>query len=296
MSENEIATTEESIAEDLCEIYTAAGIHSMEHLVLVTTGCEGADVADLGIHASDLTERVCEAMRWSVPTKSITGPIGNLYQVTGPTYWDTLEQPTLQDIVDMADLIGTTIFQTGTREAVKVNWSTVKKICQGQGDIVSRKWQIDAGILEDDPDAPLADLDPMAFFQDVLQARDREKATKVKYRNAKGNQDQTAEVTGAIMAAGYGEHLDEDSIAKADAARNAAKVTADPDREVLVALDIISGVLTGKVDCGKQAYFLQEMDRLRGDYENFRQSLGLTRVAGVEDPVSAPPMESVDAN
>jgi len=143
-------------------------------------------------------------------------------------------------------------------------------------------------------DPVLDDLDIMAFFTDVLQARDREKAAKVLYRNAKGNQDQTAEVTGAVMAAGYGEHLDEESIAKADAARNAAKVTADPDREVLVALDIISGVLTGKVDCGKQAYFLQEMDRLRGDYENFRQSLGLTPVAG-ETPAPVPAPESVVA-
>ena len=287
MPENEIATTEESIAQDLKEIYTAAAFHSMEHLVLVTTACEGADVADLGIHASDLTERVCKAMQWSVPTKSITTPIGNLYEVTAPTYWDTLDQPGLQDIVDMADLIGQTIFKTGTPDAIKVNWSTVKKICQGNGQIVERK------ALED---PALDDLDIMAFFQDVLEARDREKANKVKYRNAKGNQDQTAEVAGAIMAAGYGEHLDEESVAKADKARNAAKVTADPDHNVLLALDIISGVLTGKVDCIKQAYFLQEMDRLRGDYENFRQSLGLTRVAGVEDPVPAPPLESVDAN
>ena len=255
--------------------------------MLVTTACEGADVADLGIHASDLTERVCKAMQWSVPTKSITTPIGNLYEVTAPTYWDTLDQPGLQDIVDMADLIGQTIFKTGTPDAIKVNWSTVKKICQGNGQIVERK------ALED---PALDDLDIMAFFQDVLEARDREKANKVKYRNAKGNQDQTAEVAGAIMAAGYGEHLDEESVAKADKARNAAKVTADPDHNVLLALDIISGVLTGKVDCIKQAYFLQEMDRLRGDYENFRQSLGLTRVAGVEDPVPAPPLESVDAN
>ena len=296
MSENEIATTEESIAKDLAEIYTAAGIHSMEHLVLVTTGCEGADVADLGIHASDLTERVCKAMRWSVPTKSITGPIGNLYQVTGPAYWDTLDQPGLQDIVDMADLIGTTIFQTGTPEAVKVNWSTVKKICQGQGEIVSRKWQIDAGILEDDPDAPLADLDPIAFFQDVLQARDREKANKVKYRNAKGNQDQTAEVTGAIMAAGYGEHLDADSIAKANTARNAAKVTADADHTVLVALDVIGNVHSGDLEVVKLPYFVEALDRICDNHQNFRQSLGLTRVAGVEDPVPAPPLETVDAN
>ena len=287
MSENEIATTEESIAQDLKEIYTAAAFHSMEHLVLVTTACEGADVADLGIHASDLTERVCKAMQWSVPTKSITTPIGNLYEVTAPTYWDTLDQPSLQDIVDMADLIGQTIFKTGTPDAIKVNWSTVKKICKGNGQIVERK------ALED---PALDDLDIMAFFQDVLEARDREKANKVKYRNAKGNQDQTAEVAGAIMAAGYGEHLDEESVAKADKARNAAKVTADPDHNVLLALDIISGVITGKVDCIKQAYFLQEMDRLRGDYENFRQSLGLTRVAGVEDPVPAPASESVDAN
>ena len=287
MSENEIATTEESIAQDLKEIYTTAAFHSMEHLVLVTTACEGADVADLGIHASDLTERVCKAMQWSVPTKSITSPIGNLYEVTAPTYWDTLDQPSLQDIVDMADLIGQTIFKTGTPDAIKVNWSTVKKICQGNGQIVERK------ALED---PALDDLDIMAFFQDVLEARDREKANKVKYRNAKGNQDQTAEVAGAIMAAGYGEHLDEESVAKADKARNAAKVTADPDHNVLLALDIISGVLAGRVDCIKQAYFLQEMDRLRGDYENFRQSLGLTRVAGVEDPVPAPALESVDAN
>lgn len=280
------ATTEESIARDLAKIYTTAAFHSMEHLVLVTTGCERADVADLGIYASDLTERVCKSMQWSVPSKSITGPIGNLYEATAPTYWETLEAPTLQDIVDMADLIGQTIFQTGTSEAIKVNWSTVKKICQGNGQIVERK------ALED---PALDDLDIMAFFTDVLQARDREKAAKVLYRNAKGNQDQTAEVAGAIMAAGYGEHLDEESIAKADTARHAAKVTADPDHNVLVALDIVSGVLTGTVDCGKQAYFLQEMDRLRGDYENFRQSLGLTRVAGVEDPVPVPAPESVDA-
>jgi len=279
-------TTEESIAKDLAEIYTMAAFHSMEHLVLVTTGCERADVADLGIHASDLTEQVCKSMQWSVPTKSITGPIGNLYEATAPTYWETLEAPTLQDIVDTADLIGQTIFQTGTPEAIKVNWSTVKKICQGNGQIVERK------ALED---PALDDLDIMAFFTDVLQARDREKAAKVLYRNAKGNQDQTAEVTGAIMAAGYGEHLDEDSIAKADTARNAAKVTADPDHEVLVALDILSGVLTGKVDCGKQAYFLQEMDRMRPDYENYRQSLGLTRVAGVADPAPVPAPESVVA-
>ena len=288
-------TTEESIAKDLAEIYTTAAFHSMEHLVLVTTGCERADVADLGIHASDLTKRVCAEMRWKAPTKSITGPIGNLYEATAPTYWETLEAPTLQDIVDTADLIGQTIFQTGTPEAVKVNWSTVKKICQGNGQMVERKALVDAGVIKDDADNPLADLDIMAFFTDVLQARDREKAEKVLYRNSKGNQDQTAEVTGAIMAAGYGEHLDKDSIAKADKARNAAKVPTDPDREVLVALEIISGVLTGRVDCGKQAYFLQEMDRLRGDYENFRQSLGLTPVAGeTPAPVPAPVVATVE--
>jgi hypothetical protein len=279
--------TTDSVAQDLSEIYTASGLQSMEHLVLVTFACEEADVGDLGIHASDLREEVCKAMRWSAPTKSITGPIGNLYQVTAPKYWDTLEQPTLQDIVDMADLIGHTIFQTGTDRAVKVNWSTVKKICQGQGDIVSRKWQVDAGILEDDPDAPLADLDIMAFFPDVLQARDREKANKVKYRNAKGNQDQTAEVTGAIMAAGYGEHLDADSIAKADSARNAAKVTADPDHSVLVALDIINNVHSGDLEVAKLPYVIEALDRICANHQNYRQSLGMTLVAGVADPVPA---------
>ena len=279
MMSKTIETTEASIAQDLVEIYTTAAFHSMEHLVLVTTACERADVADLGIHASDLTEQVCKSMQWSVPTKSITGPIGNLYEATVPAYWENLEAPTLQSIVDTADLIGQTIFQTGTPEAVKVNWSTIKKICQGQGEIVERK------ALED---PALDDLDIMAFFQDVLQARDREKANKVKYRNPKGNQDQTAEVTGAIMAAGYGEHLDADSIAKADFARNAAKVTADPDHNVLLALDIIGGVLNGTVPIEKREYFVQEMDRMRDDYENFRQSLGLTRVAGV-----APVVESV---
>lgn len=286
MSENEILTTD-SVARDLSEIYTVSGLQSMEHLVLVTFACEQADVGDLGIHASDLREKVCEAMRWSAPTKSITGPIGNLYEVTAPKYWDTLEQPTLRDIVDMADLIGHTIFQTGTDKAVKVNWSTVRRICQGQGEIVSRKWQVDAGILADDTDAPLADLDIMAFFQDVLQARDREKAEKVKYRNARGNQDQTAEVTGAIMAAGYGEHLDADSIAKADSARNAAKVTADPDHSVLVALDTINDVHSGDLQVVKLPYVIQELDRICADHQNYRQSLGMTRVAGVDDPAPA---------
>jgi len=283
--------TTDSVAQDLSKIYTVSGLQSMEHLVLVAFACEQADVGDLGIHASDLREKVCEAMRWSAPTKSITGPIGNLYQVTAPKYWDTLEQPTLQDIVDMADLIGHTIFQTGTSQAVKVNWSTVKKICQGQGEIVSRKWQVDAGILEDDSDAPLADLDVMAFFQDVLQARDREKAEKVKYRNAKGNQDQTAEVTGAIMAAGYGEHLDADSIAKADSARNAAKVTADPDHSVLVALDIINNVHSGDLEVAKLPYVIEALDRICANHQNYRQSLGMTLVAGVADP--APVEEAV---
>jgi len=262
MTNETITTTAQDMANDLSEIYTDASIQSMEHLALVTTAIEWYDVGNLGVSAEDLTAMVCERMLTKPPTGSVTGPIGKLFGATVSKYWGTLDQPNLQDIVDTANLIGRDIFRSGTDDATPVRWATVKRICQGNNQIVERH-------NNDDP--ALADVDIMAFFQDVCAAREREKASGAKYRNAKGNQDQTAEIAGAVEAAGYGEHLDEDLKAKAAKARGSvATVTQDPDHAWLVAVDTIKQCCYGQIPVTKAQAFVAEINALAGDLAVFQ--------------------------
>ena len=267
MATSNNTTTAQDAARDLVEIYTTASLQSMEHLALVTNGIEYLNVGDLGVTAAELTEEVCERMLTKPPSASVTGPIGNLFKATTVQYWDKLETPSLQDIVDTANLIGRDIFRAGTSEATPIHWATVKRICQGNNKIVERH---NAG------DEALQDVDIMAFFQDVTAARAREKGEGVKYRNAKGNQDQKAEIVGAIVAAGYGEHLTDDDRQVATDSRGAMGNSSDPDHQWLVAVEILKGCCEGSVPVIKDNAFIAEMNALAGYLETFKSGLKIS--------------------
>ena len=264
-------TTAQDTAQDLYEIYTTASLQSMEHLALVTRGIEYHNVGKLGVSAEELTEMVCERMQTKPPPESVTGPMGTLFEATVSRYWGTLDTPGLQDIVDTASLIGRDIFQTGTPNASPIYWANVKRMCQGNNKIVER---------HNGGDDALKDVDIIAFLQDVAAARHREKAAGKKYRNAKGNQDQKAEMLGAIVAAGYGEHLTEDQRKAAKASSDAAAAPVDPDHEWLVAIDVLRNACYGNVVIAKTQAFVAEMEALQGYLGVFKANLA----APVETP------------
>ena len=238
-------TINESMLGFFQNVYHMSSVRNADHLVLVANFGQWA-----GFWSAD---RFIADMGYAIPASNHS----SMNTLTDALLDDDVSRPKgAEGLLDLVDGFAGIIFGD-----LSSDWSTLRRLISTDG-VVKR------ATAATDP------FDVQTFAHDVLAVR---QGFISEGRDYFGNQ--TDEMCAAISEAGYGHLLSKKGTERAveeygqKADDTVEREPADPDKGIWTALETINRVMSGDRKCHKVAFFVQEMDKVGDNFENFKISL-----------------------